>query len=107
MFQITIQGRRLMSIAHLDEPERRVLVRRAVEHVEPAVLDDVPQLLLQARKMLGWPEKCRMDHALLWEDSCKRRKLAQLLGQLGFVLTWYQTSNSASEISCITFGRLH
>jgi hypothetical protein len=40
-----------------------------------------------ARKLLGWPKRCRLAHAFLWEHSYKRLKLAQLLGQLGVFLT--------------------
>jgi hypothetical protein len=44
-------------------------------------------MLLRARKLLGWPKRCRLAHAFLWEHSYKRLKLAQLLGQLGVFLT--------------------
>ena len=37
---------------------------------------------LHARKVLGWPNICKLAHALLWEHSYKRLKLGQLLGQL-------------------------
>jgi hypothetical protein len=33
----------------------------------------------QARKVLGWPRRCKLAHAFLWEYSYKRLKLAQLL----------------------------
>ena len=36
--------------------------------------------------MLGWPKRCKLAHAFLWEYSYKRLKLAQLLGQLGVFL---------------------
>ena len=40
--------------------------------------------ILRARKVLGWPKRCKLAHAFLWEHSYKRLKLqAQLLGQLG------------------------
>jgi hypothetical protein len=39
------------------------------------------------RKVLGWPKICMLAHAFLWEYSYRRLKLAQLLGQLGIVLT--------------------
>jgi hypothetical protein len=39
------------------------------------------------RKVLGWPNRCKLAHAFLWEYSYKRLKLVQLLGQLGFFLT--------------------
>ena len=31
--------------------------------------------------MLGWPKRCKLAHALLWEYAYKRLMLAQLLGQ--------------------------
>ena len=37
--------------------------------------------------VLGWPERCKLAHAFLWEYSYKRLKLAQLLVQLGVFLT--------------------
>jgi hypothetical protein len=37
---------------------------------------------------LGWLKRCKLAHALSWEYSYKRLKLAQLLGQLGLFLTW-------------------
>jgi hypothetical protein len=43
---------------------------------------------LGARKMSGWPKRCTLARGFLWEHSCKRLKLAQLLGQHGAVLTW-------------------
>ena len=42
---------------------------------------------LRARKVLGWPKRRKLAHAFLWEYSYKRLKLAQLLGQLGVLLT--------------------
>ena len=41
-----------------------------------------------ARKVVGWPKRCKLDHAFLWGYSDKRLKLAQLLGQLSLFLTW-------------------
>ena len=41
----------------------------------------------RAIKVLGWPKRCTLAHAFLWEYSDKRLKLAQLLGQLGVFLT--------------------
>jgi hypothetical protein len=32
------------------------------------------------RKVLGWPERLKLTHALLWGYSYKRLTLAQLLG---------------------------
>ena len=43
---------------------------------------------LIARNVLGWPKICKLAHAFLWEYSYKRLKLAQLLGQLGVLLTF-------------------
>ena len=40
-----------------------------------------------ARNVLGWPRRCKLAHAFVWEYSCKRLKLAQLVGQLGGFLT--------------------
>ena len=41
----------------------------------------------KARKLLGWPKRYKLAHALMWEYSYERLKLAQLLGQLGVFLT--------------------
>jgi hypothetical protein len=43
---------------------------------------------LRARKVLGWPQKCRLAHTFRWEYSYKNLKLAQLLGQRGVFLTF-------------------
>jgi hypothetical protein len=40
-----------------------------------------------ARKALGWPKRCKLTHAFLWEYCYKRLKFAQRLGQLGVFLT--------------------
>jgi hypothetical protein len=40
-----------------------------------------------ARTLLGWPKRCKLARAFLWEYSDKRLKLAQLLGQTGVFLT--------------------
>ena len=40
-----------------------------------------------ASKVSGWPKRCKLARAFLWEYSYKRLKLAQLLGQLGVFLT--------------------
>ena len=42
---------------------------------------------LRARNVSGWPKRCKLAHAFLWEDSYRRLKLAQLLGQLSVFLT--------------------
>jgi hypothetical protein len=44
-------------------------------------------LATRVRELLGSPKMCKLAHALLWEYSHKRLKLAQLLGQLGGFLT--------------------
>ena len=41
----------------------------------------------EARKVLGWPKRRKLAHAILWEYGYKRLKLARLLGQLGAFLT--------------------
>ena len=41
-----------------------------------------------ARKVLGWPKRWKLARTFLWEYSCKRLELAQLLGQLGCFLTF-------------------
>jgi hypothetical protein len=70
----------------------------------------------QARKLLGWPKICKLAHAFRWEHSCKRLKLAQLLGQLWIVLTTTGRSSpadradlhlqSASQPDCVA-GNAH
>jgi hypothetical protein len=40
-----------------------------------------------ARKVSGWPKRCRLVHAFLREYGYKRLELAQLLCQLGVFLT--------------------
>ena len=34
--------------------------------------------VLAARKVSGWPKRCELAHAFLWEHSYKRLKLGQL-----------------------------
>jgi hypothetical protein len=50
-----------------------------------------------ARKVLGWPKRCKLARALLRESSYKRLELAQLLGQLGAFLT-LGSSNQFSPV---------
>ena len=45
------------------------------------------QLVRQASKVLGWPKRCQLAPAFLWEYSYKRLELVQLLVQLGVFLT--------------------
>ena len=33
------------------------------------------------------PKRCKLAHAFLWEYSCKKLKLAQLLSQIAGLLT--------------------
>ena len=47
--------------------------------------------------MLGWPKRCKLSHAFLWECSYKKLKLAQLLGQPGGFLTWVQPASLESR----------
>ena len=42
---------------------------------------------LRVRKVLGWPQRCKLAHAFLRGYSYKRLKLSQFLGQLGVFLT--------------------
>jgi hypothetical protein len=37
--------------------------------------------------VLGWPKRCKLARAFLWEYSDKRLKLAQLQGQFGVLFT--------------------
>jgi hypothetical protein len=39
------------------------------------------------REVLGWPRRCELAHAFLWEYSRRRLRLAQFLGQPGVSLT--------------------
>ena len=61
--------------------ERREMAARASEANPPW------RGRFQARKVLGWPKICKLAHAFMWEYSCERLKLGQLLGQLGVFLT--------------------
>ena len=58
-----------------------------------------------ARKVSGWPKRCKLAHAFLWEYSYKRLKLAQLLGQLGVFLTL--TAFSTKPVQSICQGWLN
>jgi hypothetical protein len=49
----------------------------------------------------GWPERCQLAHAFLWQYSDKRLKLAQLLGQLGVFLTWLAPPSRSCSPSII------
>ena len=48
-----------------------------------------------AREVLGRLDLCKLARAVLWEHSCDRLKLAQLLGQLGVFVTWSRCSVSS------------
>jgi hypothetical protein len=47
--------------------------------------------------VLGWPKRCKLAHAFLWEYSCKWLKLGQLLGQLSVFLTWEHLKSCCSD----------
>jgi hypothetical protein len=51
--------------------------------VGPAAEGEVVPEALGGREVLGWPKRREWAHALLWEYSYERLKLAQLLGKLG------------------------
>jgi hypothetical protein len=53
--------------------------------------------------VLGWPKRCKLAQALLWEDSHKKLKLAQLLGRLGVFLTLLAHSATGASLT----PRLH
>jgi hypothetical protein len=42
--------------------------------------------------VLDWSKICKLAHAFLWRHKYKSPQLAQLLGQLGVVLTWWNRS---------------
>jgi hypothetical protein len=44
--------------------------------------------------VLGWPKRRKLAQASLWESSCKRVELAQLLGKLGVFLTLVQVGGA-------------
>ena len=47
----------------------------------------------EARKVSGWPRRCKLARTFLWKYSYKRQKLAKLLGQLSnFLLSNLATS---------------
>ena len=51
----------------------------------------------EARKVLGWSQRCKLAYVFLWEYSYKRLKLAPLLGQLVAFLTRVITSRLGAE----------
>ena len=66
---------------------------------QPALLHPAHLLvlpLLQATQVFGWPNRCKLAHAFLWEYSYKRLKLDQLLGQHGVFLTWISYSSHST-----------
>jgi hypothetical protein len=71
------------------------------------VLPELPELVeheLGASKVSGRPKRCELDHAFLWECSCKRLKLDQLLGQLGVCLTLASWSASKAAYNFMDAG---
>jgi hypothetical protein len=109
-------SRRCFVLLNVGEAEGRVHLRRELLHerrrrrlgqvdvlkpvrvrpraVVTLVVVQLGGLELRARKVLGWPTRCKLAQAFLREYSCKRLKLAQLLGQPGVFLTWPQTGES-------------
>jgi hypothetical protein len=59
-----------------------------------------------ARTVLGWPKRCKLAQAVLWEYRSKRLKLAQFLGQLGVFLT-HATVHPPSECARRHLDRGH
>jgi hypothetical protein len=54
---------------------------------------------LRVRKVLGWPQRCKLAHAFLRGYSYKRLKLVQLLGQRSVFLTWAPEGPSSRRAS--------
>jgi hypothetical protein len=54
-----------------------------------------------SEKKLGWPRRCKLAHAFLWEYSDERLNLAQFLGRLGVFLTLVR--NAQTRPSCPGF----
>jgi hypothetical protein len=52
--------------------------------------------------VLGWPKRCKLAHAFLWEYSCNSLKLAQLLGG---VLTWWMRAREQAERASTNVAR--
>jgi hypothetical protein len=61
-------------------PARRGASLGCAAHVRRA--GGRPSRPTAARGALGWPKRCKLARAFLWEHSYKRLTLAQLLGQL-------------------------
>ncbi len=76
------------------QPHARPRPPRAVAPAHPRALRRPP-----ARKVLGWPKRCKLAHAFLWAYSYKRLKLAQLLGQLGVFLTCDPARNASTPFN--------
>jgi hypothetical protein len=78
-----------------------------VAHLQPAFWCACRSLAASgtfvARKVLGWPERCKLAHALLWEYSYKRLKLAQLLCQLRVFLTSVGTVGRRGVVKSVSF----
>jgi hypothetical protein len=62
------------------------------------------RLGLRARKVLGWPEICKLAHAFLWEYGYKRLKLAQFLGKLCVFLTCDSDSGAGAATTGTSTG---
>jgi hypothetical protein len=59
-----------------------------------------------ARKVPGWPKRCKLARAFRWEYSYKRLKLAQPLGQLVVCLTFLMLYHGKSKMSSIVISIL-
>ena len=68
--------------------QRRQAAERKAERALARSALAVDREVLAARKVLGWPKRCKLAHAFLWECSGNRLELARLLGRHGVFLTW-------------------
>jgi hypothetical protein len=66
------------------------------------ILDARRPALEAARKVSGWPRRCKLAHTVRWERSYERLKLAQLLGQLGVFLALARRAASPSRGVALT-----
>jgi hypothetical protein len=108
----TFQGRRLMTLARghpwaqlqsarshriASYAARRGAARRAILRgarsqtpSEASTMNlsfSLRRTCLKREKVLGWPKRFELAHALRWECSYRRLRLAQLLGRHGVDLT--------------------
>jgi hypothetical protein len=99
---------------YLGEPTHALGRHEAVvlgQHPQARVLrgdrlsSDVIEATLPARKVSGWPRRCKLAHAFQWECSDTRLKLAQLLGRHGVFLTWVRSSACTPSQLSVRPGR--